>query len=51
MEAESPQSFAANLEGCVVVCATAEDAVAVRRADAVLREGEVCPPTELERLA
>jgi hypothetical protein len=51
MEAELPHAFGANLQGCVVACATAEDAVALRRADAVLRDREVCPPAELERLA
>jgi hypothetical protein len=46
-----PQSFAASLQGYAVECMTVEDAIAVIRADAVLRDKEVCKPAELDRLA
>jgi hypothetical protein len=46
-----PQTFGASLQGYAVECTTVEDAIAVIRADAVLREKEACKPAELDRLA
>lgn len=51
MKPDASETFAASLQGYAVECTTVEDAMAVIRADAVLRDKEVCGPVELDRLA
>jgi hypothetical protein len=43
--------FLAPLQGKRVECSSIEDAVAVKTADALLRNGDACTTTELRRLS
>ncbi len=43
--------FLASLQGNVVQCSTVEDAIAIKTADSLLRDGGVATSSELDRLA
>jgi hypothetical protein len=51
MDSDEKSIFIASLQGRTVECETVEDAVDVRRADALLHNGEFTPAKELRRLA
>jgi hypothetical protein len=50
METEG-DTFLAPLQGRLVQCNCVEDAVAIKTADALLRNGDTCTASELQRLA
>jgi hypothetical protein len=51
MDGGPPKTFVAHFRGHAVSCETAEDALAVLRADRVFGGREVSRPQELERMA